>query len=480
MRRRTFVELSAAAAAFGAFAVPVSAQDTAASLDAISVADLRFGFTPLPLPKPGYDPAGDAKALFLPGTPSPAKMPVSGYQYTGSYAANERFVVRVPDRWNGNLIVAGTPATRSEYANDFIWGELALARGYAFASSNKGIPYNAIAESAEQSLDRTTAYPIPFDAGGLASKHLTLRFGMLNPAKVGIAAWNDDYATLVEHTRMLLTHHHRKPKRVYAVGLSNGGAQVRSLLERHPDLVDGGVEWSGVYWSPQRSLLDQLPHFLHDMPAYVASTFNDPAIAARLEAAGFPADVHQADPAHPSLYGEYYSNVAPFYADLTVFAYALLIDPAAHSTFDAQDGEPNPNPRLPGTIHGTGLGLPAARAAYVPSQAARDAIGAFAHTGAIGKPLVSIAGTRDAFITPSLHAVGYAQAVAAAKASALHRLFLVDGGTHVDTFAAFGYGLRAQAPFAWAAFEKLVRIVEHGETTGAGETHTVTTPAEIR
>jgi alpha-beta hydrolase superfamily lysophospholipase len=444
------------------------------------VADLRFGFAPLPAAAPGFYPAADAQALMHPGLASPATHPVPGVLYTGSFAAGQRFVIRVPQTWNGSLVVAGTPATRSEFSSDLIWGEFALARGYAYAASNKGIAVNALLEVASDVTQRRASYPVPFDSGGLLAQGLALRFGMLSPQIVPIDAWNADYRALVVFTRELLAEHHAPPKRVYAVGLSNGGAQVRTLLERHPDLVDGGVEWSAVYWRPEQNVLDELPAFLRELPPYVASGFRDTAGVERLVGLGFPADVRQDDPAHPSLYAEFYSNVPPFYADITLFAYALAIDPLADADYGVPACTPNPSDpaRLPATCNGTGLAVPENRAAYVPSAQARAAIGAFAHTGAIGKPLVSIAGTHDVFISPQNHAVAYARAVAQAGSGHLHELVLVDGGTHIDAFAAFGYGLQPQVRFAWAAFDRLVRAVEADAALGA-PTRVVRSPDDI-
>jgi pimeloyl-ACP methyl ester carboxylesterase len=443
--------------------------------------DLRFGFVPLPGAAPGYDPAADAKSVMFPGLASPAVEPVPGVQYTGSCAPGQRFVIRVPRTWNGSLIVAGAPGTRNEFCNDLIFGDFALARGYAFASSNKGLALNAALEPAAAVEDRSTAYPIPFDSGGLLAAGLALRLGLISPRRITIDSWNADYRALVLYARELITELRAKPKRVYAVGASNGGAQVRTLLERHPDLVDGGLEWEGVYWTAERNMLDDLPVFLHEMPAYVASGFRDRAVVERLVERGFPPDVVQDDAAHPSLYAEYYSNAPPFYADLTVFAYALLIDPDARSWFEIPACVPDPRDpaRLPARCSGSGLALPENRAAYVPSAAARRAIADFAHTGQIGKPLVSLAGTLDAFVTPQNNAVAYARAVEAAGYSALHELFLIEGGTHLDTFALFGYGLQPQAPFAWAAFDRLVERVERGGAGGGGAVRTVRTPQEI-
>ncbi len=444
---------------------------------ATRVSDLRFGRCPTPPARPGFDPIGEAKALITYGTRSPAAEPIPGRQIGLEHGAT-RWLVRVPAAWNGDLVVAGTPATRSEYANDAIWGDYLLARGYAFATSNKGVPYNAITEPLAASPAPDRVYLIPFDLAGFASKKLTYRMGALEPAKVGIASWDEDFTALTVFAKEILP---RRPARTYAVGFCNGGAQVRTLLERHPDLVDGGIDWSGPYWSPERSFTDYMPAFLRAMPAYVASGFTDPAARAAIERAGYPPDRRQTGP-HPSLWFEYYACQPTFYTDVTVFLYALLVDPDVVSAPPAEGCAPNEQDpvRLPGTCRGAGLHSPAARAAYVPSPRARAAIRAFAQTGAIGKPLISIAGASDVFITPRNNAEPYLDAVVAQGCGANYWQYLVQDANHMDAFVRLGYGLQPQLPFAWAAFEQLVGIVEHGaRPAGAGTQQTVSAPAQI-
>jgi hypothetical protein len=481
MRRRRF--LGASASAFAAASLATLPGFARADGDeGIAFPDLRWGRLPLPAPTPGYDPAADVQASIVPGTPSPAPYPIPGVQLIGSYAPNERFVLRVPTDWNGRLVVAGTPAFRSEFAGDAIWSDYVLMRGYAYASSNKGIAYNAGLEKIAATDAPGRVYPIPFDLHSLESEKLAIRLGALAPSAVPIPSWNDDFVTLTKAAKQYLVAHRHLPSHTYAVGFSNGGAQVRSLLERHPDLVDGGVDWSGVYWSPQHSLLDYLPAFLRAMPAYVASGFADPQAAAAIEAAGFPADRKQSVDGHGSLWFEYFAGQPSFYADLSVFAYALLIDPEATSSVSADGCTPaSKDPAITaGTCAASGLGAPAARAGYVPSHRAREAIRAFAHTGYIGRPLISIAGTADAFITPANNATPYLTAVKRAATGQLYYQYLVEGGTHLDAFSAFGYGLQPQLPFAWAAFDQLVAIAERGyQVAGAGTARTVKSPAEI-
>ncbi len=108
MRRRRFLSVTAAAlSAAASAAIPGVAQ---ADDEGIDFPDLRWGHLPLPPSTPGYDPVGDAQALVAPGTVSPAPNPIPGVQLIGSYAPNQRFVMRVPANWNGRLVVAGTPA----------------------------------------------------------------------------------------------------------------------------------------------------------------------------------------------------------------------------------------------------------------------------------------------------------------------------------------------------------------------------------
>jgi pimeloyl-ACP methyl ester carboxylesterase len=449
----------------------------------VQVPDLRFGAAPTIDPAPGIDPAGDAKALISSRTRSPAQEAIPGTIVYYREDSGRRHFLRLPDVWNGSLVVAGTPATRSEFANDAIWSDFALARGYAFASSNKGIRFNVILEAADETASPRSVYPIPFGAPGFEDGTKVLRFGVLDPRAIRIEEWNEDFRHLIEFARdVLRLRRDALPHRTYAVGLSNGGAQVRAALERFPELLDGGVEYAGVRWTPERSFLDILPPFLAAMPAYIQSGFTDPVAKRTIEGLGFPADVLQPENvAHPSLWCDWYSNAPPFYNDLMMFVYPLLIDPEASAYLGEAPVLPNAEDprRLPGVVSGKGLVRPEFRAAYVPSRRAREAIRAFAHSGGIERPLISLAGTKDVLITPEFHAIGYAKSVADAGRAHLHRLYLVENGTHVDTFADFGYGLQAQLPFAWAAFDELVRTVEMGDLRGVGTTKRVVSPTEI-
>ena len=423
------------------------------------VPDLRFGHAPLPAAAPGYDPAGDALALIAPGTPSPAPQPIPGDQDFDSLGAGHRFVVRVPAAWNGDLVVCGTPATRSECANDATLGDFLLARGYAFATSNKGIPYNAVLEPAQDASDPAASYPIPFDDDGsvAAGSEAVLRLGALTPQALDVAAWHVDLANVTRAAKdRIRSGQGREPRRTYALGLSIGGGQVRYLLERFPELIDGGIEWASVFWDPDQNLLTSLPPFLRNMPAYRAVDRHDATAHAAIVAAGFPPDRRGTMSDHRSLWDDHYAS-PPFYTDLTVFAFAKLLDPLAGSLDSLER-----------------------RAAYRPSHAARARIATFAHTGALERPLIGIAGDADVLVPPQHHAAPYFDAVCRAGRAQNYCQYVVTGGPHVDAYANFGYGLVPQVPFVWRAFERLVVAVEaHEPLPGAGTVRSVHTPLDI-
>ena len=425
------------------------------------VPDLRFDARALPEPAPGYDPAGDARAMVSASYVSPAPVPIPGRRVRGSFGPGHRFVASIPEDWNGRLVVCGTPAMRSEHASDLIFGEWLLGRGYAYAASNKGVPYNAIVEPWTAASDPATTYRVPFAMGEAPPGTLGFRLGALDPHVVPVASWQADLPALVRAAREIVREvGGRGPVRTYVAGLSIGGGQVRSLLEREPELADGGLEWAAVYWHPDRSILSTLPPFLRAMAAYVASGYADADAAGAIVAAGYPPD--RVGPSRVaglrSLWDANYAALPPFYADLTTFAFARNLDP---------DAGP--------------LDTLARRAAYVPSAAARANVAAFAHTGRLERPLIGIAGDADAFITPHHNFEAYAQAVRDANRGHRYWPYLIAGGTHVDAYADFGWHLQPQLPFAWRAFERLVALVEDGDgPRGDGIVRTISSPDEIR
>jgi alpha-beta hydrolase superfamily lysophospholipase len=194
------------------------------------------------------DPA-DWAGLTPAGLPQPT--PVKGTQVDGYFPDDSttntnhgwnhdsQFVIRLPARWNGGLVVTGSPGVREQYANDRAIGDWVLERGYAFAATDKG----------------NTG--VEFYRDGNA-----------------IVEWNQRVTQLTRAAKAVVRQHYCRPAgRTLATGLSNGGYLVRWQLENHPELYDGGVDWEGVLWREKGpNLLTFLPPALRGEPVFPAQS----------------------------------------------------------------------------------------------------------------------------------------------------------------------------------------------------------------
>src|SRR5215210_151807 len=94
----------------------------------------------------GHTDRSDWEGLSASGTRNPSGVPglqIDGYfpdtsktNGTHGWSHDSQFVIRLPDRWNGKLVVTGAPGVRRQYATDYLISDWVLARGYAFASTD--------------------------------------------------------------------------------------------------------------------------------------------------------------------------------------------------------------------------------------------------------------------------------------------------------------------------------------------------------
>src|SRR5687767_8508996 len=95
----------------------------------------------LGLPPSAFTPRTDAQAV---SPDAPARTPVTravpGLQITGGMAddADARWVLRLPESWNGRIVVGVPGGFRSEFMGDYIFSDFVVQQGYAYASTNKG------------------------------------------------------------------------------------------------------------------------------------------------------------------------------------------------------------------------------------------------------------------------------------------------------------------------------------------------------
>ncbi|MER5542150.1 3-hydroxybutyrate oligomer hydrolase family protein [Streptomyces sp. NPDC002589] len=407
--------------------VPGAARQQADCLDELTTAGtVASGHT---------DPA-DYAGLTPKDLPTPSGVPgiqIDGYFPDTSTTNTEhgrhhdaQFVIRLPDHWNGGLVVAGTPGNREQYANDRAIADWVLARGYAYAATDKG--------------NTGTAF---------------YRDG-LRPGDA-IAEWNDRLTQLTRAARTVVAQrYHRPPARTIATGLSNGGYLVRWQLEHHPELYDGGVDWEGTLWrTAGPNPLTFLPAALRDYPTYAGGGTAAAETRAALHRAGFPAGSEFLWPYHYQVYW-----------DLTQRIYREELDPGYDGATEA--GTPFCRP-----------GTPACDADYdyaARPAAVHRAVDRIALTGRIGKPLITLQGTLDVLLPISEDSDVYARMVHAAGRGALLRYYRIQGGTHTDSLVdAFPDRLRPMVPCHRSAFEALERWIAGTGLPPAD--HTVPRPA---
>lgn len=375
--------------------------------------------------KSGHTNPNDWAGLHAAGTENPSGVPgiqVDGY-FPDTSTANTnngwnhdaQFVIRMPNDWNGKVVITGAPGVRAQYANDFIIADHVLAQGYAFASTDKG---NVGAKF----------YDDGSEPGG------------------SVAEWHRRVTELTRATKATLRQvYGRNPDRTYMMGISNGGYLTRWQLENRPGLYDGGIDWEGTLLRAEGpNLMTYLPTALKNYKAYAAG---DEAAHEAMLAAGFA-------PESEFLWEFHYF----YYWDLTQRIYREEFDPGFDGDLDAG---------IPFCESGT----PNCDADYDydsrPASVKR-AVGSVEVTGKIKKPMLTIHGTLDSLLPPATDSDVYDELVDAAGKSDLHRYYTIEDGTHTDgLYSAFPDRLRPLLPCARSAFDLLTAWVEKGKAPPA-------------
>jgi hypothetical protein len=369
----------------------------------------------------GHTNTNDWSGLHADRTRNPSEVPgiqVDGYfpddsmsNSNNGWFHDSQFVIRLPNDWNGKLVITGAPGVRRQYANDFIIGDWVLAQGYAFASTDKG---NTEVEFYRDGED-------PGDA---------------------VAEWHRRVTELTRATKVIVKQRYGvMPKRTYITGISNGGYLTRYALENHPNLYDGGVDWEGTLFRAQGpNLFTYLPVALRNYPEYRATGSRD-AHHAMIEA-GFERG--------SEFLWDYHYTV---YWDLTQRIYREEFDPEYDGGLSA--GIPFCQP-----------GMPNCDADYRYTerpQSVRDAVARVSNTGRIGKPMLTLHGTLDALLPISTDSDVYRKLVRRRGREGRHRYYVVEKGNHVDgLYDDFPRRLRPMLPCVRAAFIALEQWVERG------------------
>jgi hypothetical protein len=397
------------------------------------------------LPPSAFTPRTDAGAV-SPDAPHRTAVvrQVPGLQVTGGMADDRdaRWVLRLPHDWNGRLVVGVPGGLRSEFTGDFVFSDLAVQRGYAYVSTNKGTLNFFFTEPL---LDSAACRLSPPPA---ATSGLFVHF-YLADARDAIAEWFRRTLEATDVGKMAASAHYgRAAARAYLFGISNGGHVVRRLLSEAPDRFDGGVDWEGVYWSPSGpNILIDLPVALRNWPGYRDSGFDPESAAHRaMLDAGYPPDVFASPPTPGNTFspvvGSFWETHLNNYWDVTTCLFAKELDPL-------YGGPPE------------GYDYLARRRAYHLSPR----VGQISTDGAIARPLLTVHGTMDALLPLVRHARPFRDRVVEAGRAALHRLYEVQNGNHIERYRQSCCNftqLEFLQPHAHRAFELLVDWVERG------------------
>ncbi|GAA2477472.1 tannase/feruloyl esterase family alpha/beta hydrolase [Streptomyces longisporus] len=445
MRPSRGVPLAAAALAAAALTWPAHAHATAvrgdhcAHQERVHVPGAAFqqstclpDLTTTGLAGTPYTDMADQAGLTARATRTPSGVPgvqIDGYFPDSSHfntthgrRHDAQFVIRLPDRWNGGLVVTGAPGTRRQYATDKAISDQVIAQGYAYAATDKG----------NSGADFYRDGSRPGDA---------------------VAEWNARTTQLTRAAKRAVAQRYgQAPRRTYMTGISNGGYLTRWQLENHPELYDGGVDWEGALWTADG------PSLLTSLPTAVARMLGS-ARDEDLYAVGFARGSEFLWPYHEKAYW-----------GVTQKIYRAEFDPAY-------------DPGCPGPSAGSTAEqiLSPCPADAVYDYASRPAsvhraVARVALTGRIGRPLITLHGDLDALLPKAADSDVYARMVAARGRGALHRYYTIQGGTHVDgLYDTYPDRLRPILPCYRSAFDALVSWVETGAQPPAD--HTVARPA---
>ncbi|GLW66716.1 hypothetical protein Arub01_49600 [Actinomadura rubrobrunea] len=220
----------------------------------------------------GLHPAGTRNPTGVPGIQIDGYFPDSStFNTHHGWNHDAQFVIRLPEKWNGGLVVTGSPGNRRQYANDFAISDWVLAKGYAFAATDKGNSGTEFYKDGRR----------PGDA---------------------IVEWNHRVTQLTIAAKAVVTQRYgRPPRRTFAAGISNGGYLVRWQLENRPELYDGGIDSEGTLWRADGpNALTFLPPILRAYPSYAET--GDPAAHRALLDAGLAPGSEFLWPYHDQVY----------------------------------------------------------------------------------------------------------------------------------------------------------------------------------
>jgi pimeloyl-ACP methyl ester carboxylesterase len=323
-------------------------------------------------------------------------------KHTGTSAENAQWFICVPPVWNGILVI--------------------YAHGYESPvdPANRKVPAAPTFANLTNPVDETYLPDLLLSQG--------FDFGATTYRRTGLVAADgvEDVAAVAAIARATFA---QPPARIYVAGVSEGGLVTTLTVERHPELVDGGLAACGPigdfqeqinYFGDFRTLYD---YFFPDIvpgnttniptaPMMQWPKFNAKALDALSQNPGNALQLMKTsqaafDPLVPETAGSTTSEVLWY----NVFSMMNAKDVLGGNPFGNEDRE------YSGLVDNTALNAGVRR--YKASPTALDNVRAYQTTGQLAKPLVTLHTTLDP-VVPYWHEGLYkAKVVGAGKSDML-------------------------------------------------------------
>ncbi|GGS21753.1 tannase/feruloyl esterase family alpha/beta hydrolase [Actinokineospora fastidiosa] len=396
---------AAAASGCAAPRVPGAAAQKAACLDDLTTTGTVASGHTVPADWAGLTPAALPRQAAVPGVQVDGYFPDTSTTNTHhGWDHDAQFVIRLPERWNGGLVVSGAPGVRRQYANDRAIADHVLAQGYAFAATDKGNTGAAFHRDGRR----------PGDA---------------------LVEWNARVTQLAVAARLAAARHYGRPvERTLMAGISNGGYLVRWQLENAPWLYDGGIDWEGTLWTAEGpNLFTTLPPALRAYPAG--------------EPTGFPSGTE--------FLWDYHYRV---YWDLTQRIYREEFDPAYDGDLEAG---------IPFCASGTPSCDADYDYASRP-RSVHKAVSRVALTGRLGKPMITLHGDLDTLLPIGDSDTYAAMIADAGRGHLHRYLRIEGGTHVDGLYDAYPDRLRPIAPCFLSAFDAMEAWLDHGAAPRSG------------
>jgi hypothetical protein len=413
------------------------------------------------LPAGAFTPRSDAANT--PGNGSESRYPItshpSGLQISGTMAddTGTRWVIRLPNTWNGGLLIGIAASFSSEYGQDIVLSDYLVQHGYAYAGTNKGVLNRRNTSASDPKACATSPG---------ASTYVHSYIDDLPPDQgvPGMLERSLELTALAKHLARVQYGH--APQYTYAGGTSIGALTARSLVERYPDTFDGGIGWAPGYITAEGQPdgtddtlnhanlgmfgLGEFPIGLKNFPDYRDSGYSHTSHGyLAIEASHyFSPDIFGAPNPPSSPIGSFYETMYNSGWQGNECALVRALDP----------GYETPPGALP-TVFADYNYVERFRVAGLRRIA--EAIGT---TGNLRRPLIELHGTFDN-TAPLRGTRLYAADVIKKGRAACHRVYEVEHGGHRDKFRDPPTLLTQIEPIGLkflAGFERLASWVERG------------------